>query len=56
MASRSKIAVLAALGGDLAVTVTKFVAAAITDSAAMLSQGIHSAVNSGNQILLLIEM
>ncbi|HEY3938401.1 MAG TPA: cation diffusion facilitator family transporter [Bryobacteraceae bacterium] len=56
MASQSKIAVLAALGGDLAVTVTKFVAAAITGSAAMWSEGIHSAADSSNQVLLLIGM
>lgn len=53
MASGSKKVIYAALAGNLLVTITKFIAASITGSSAMLSEGIHSAVDTGNQGLLL---
>jgi cation diffusion facilitator family transporter len=46
--------VLAAMGGNLAITVTKFAAFAVSGSTAMLTEGIHSAVDTGDQLLLLI--
>ncbi len=52
-AATSKKAVYAAIGGNLAVAITKFIAAFITGSSAMLSEGIHSVVDTGNGLLLL---
>lgn len=53
MASGSKKIIIAALIGNSLISITKFIAASITGSAAMLSEGIHSLVDTGNQILLL---
>ena len=53
-ASTSKKVIFAALAGNLAIAVTKLGAALFTGSAAMMSEAIHSAVDTGNQIILLI--
>jgi cation diffusion facilitator family transporter len=47
-------AVLAALGANLGIALIKFIAFAITGSASMLAEGVHSVVDSGNQGLLLL--
>lgn len=52
-AGKRNIVVWAALAANLAIGVAKFVAAAITGSTAMLTEGIHSVVDCGNQVLLL---
>lgn len=57
MSSESnKIVVYAALFGNLAIALVKFVAAYITNSSAMLSEAIHSVVDTLNEILLLYGM
>ena len=47
-------AILAALGANLGIAVTKFVAFAFTGSASMLAESVHSLADSVNQALLLV--
>ena len=53
MVSSSARVVYAALAGDLAVAAAKFGASALSGSTAMLTEAIHSLVDSADQILLL---
>jgi cation diffusion facilitator family transporter len=53
LAASSKKVIYAALIGNTLIAITKFAAAMVTQSSAMLSEGIHSLVDTGNQALLL---
>ena len=53
MSSESKRIVYLALAANVGIAITKFVAAAFSGSSAMLSEGIHSLADSGNQLFLL---
>ena len=52
-AASSKTVIYAALIGNGLIAITKFIAAGLTGSAAMLSEAVHSVVDTGNQGLLL---
>ena len=52
----SKIAVVGAIAANVAIAVMKFGGAAASGSSAMLSEGIHSTVDTCNDLLLLVGM
>jgi cation diffusion facilitator family transporter len=54
--AESRASVIAAILGNIAVGIVKFIAAALSGSSAMLSEGVHSIVDSGNGILILFGM
>ena len=54
MAHGSTRVVIAALIGNSAIAVTKFIAATLTGSSSMFAEGVHSVVDTGNQALLLV--
>lgn len=56
MAGGSKKVVFAALVANFGIAVAKFGGAAYTGSSAMLSEGVHSIVDTSNQVLLLLGM
>ncbi len=52
----SKAAIYAAIAGNLAIAISKFIAAAITRSSSILAEGIHSLVDTADGGLLLLGM
>jgi len=53
-ASGGNRAIFAALAANVGIAVVKFIAAAISGSASMLAEGVHSLADSANQLLLLL--
>ncbi len=54
--SGSRVAVVAAILGNLIIAIVKFIAAALSGSSAMVAEGIHSVVDTGNGCLVLLGM
>ena len=54
MERNSQGVVYAALAGNIAVAVSKFIVAGLSGSSAMMAEAVHSSVDTGNQLLLLV--
>jgi cation diffusion facilitator family transporter len=52
--SAKRLAIYSAIVANVAIATTKLVAAAVGGSAAMLSEGLHSVVDTGDSLLLLV--
>lgn len=54
--AESKTAVHGAIAANVAIATTRFIVAGMTGSSAMLSEAVHSTVDTGNGLLLLVGM
>jgi cation diffusion facilitator family transporter len=54
MASESRTAIYVGIGANVLIAATKFAAALVTRSSAMVAEGVHSLVDSGDGLLLLL--
>jgi cation diffusion facilitator family transporter len=54
MASESRTAIYVAIAANVLIAATKFAAALVTGSSAMVAEGVHSLVDSGDGLLLLL--
>ncbi len=54
MAGKSKISIYGAITANVLIAISKFLAAFFTGSSAMLAEGIHSVIDTGNGLLLLL--
>ena len=52
--AESRVAIYGAIAANVAIAATKFVVAGITGSSAMMSEGVHSVVDTANDLLLLV--
>jgi len=49
----NKTSIYSALAANLLIALTKFIAESFTNSSSMISEGIHSTVDTANQLLIL---
>ena len=52
--AESTVAIYGAIAANVAIAITKFIVAGMTGSSAMLSEAVHSTVDTGNGLLLLV--
>jgi len=52
--AKSPVQVYGAMAANLGIAAVKFAAAAVSGSSAMLSEGIHSVIDTGNEVMLLV--
>lgn len=54
--SERRTVVYAAIAANVAIAITKFIAASLSGSSALFSEGLHSMVDTGDGLLLLLGM
>ncbi len=54
MSGTSKVSIYGAISANILIAISKFIAAFFTGSSAMFAEGIHSAIDTGNGLLLLL--